>query len=31
LPIGALRARLEAWSMGCSDSVIGDLPGGDPV
>ena len=29
--IGAVRARLEAWSMGCSDSVIGDIPGGDPV
>jgi hypothetical protein len=26
-----VRARLEAWSMGCSDSVIGDIPGGDPV
>ncbi len=25
------RARLGAWSMGCSDSVIGDIPGGDPV
>jgi hypothetical protein len=30
--LGALRARLKAWSMGRRDSVIGDTPAGcDPV
>jgi hypothetical protein len=30
--LGALKARLKAWSMGRRDSVIGDTPAGrDPV